>query len=69
MALEISPEPTEDERKAIVSALELEEDEAAPPTPWRAAALDSGGSAPPPEAWGDPRVVEPRDPRQHDGDE
>ena len=69
MALEISPEPSEVERKVIVRALELEGDEAAPPTPWRAVGLGSGGSAPSPEAWGDARVVEPRDPRQHDGDE
>ena len=59
MALEISPEPAEAERKAIVRALELEEDEAAPPAPWRAAALESGGSAPSPEAWGDAHVIEP----------
>jgi hypothetical protein len=59
MALEISPEPSEEERKAIVRALELEEETAAPPAPWRAAGLGSGGSAPAPEAWGDARVVEP----------
>ena len=59
MALEINPEPTEAERKAILRALELEEEKTAPPTPWRAAGLESGGGAPAPEAWGDPRVVEP----------
>ena len=52
MAVEISPEPSEEERKAILEALRLE---------------DSGGRAPAPQAWGDPRVVEPRDPGQHQG--
>jgi hypothetical protein len=59
MALEITPEPSEEERKAILRALRLEEEQEAPPTPWRAVGLDSGGSAPAPEAWGDARVVEP----------
>ena len=57
MAVEITPEPSEEERKAILKALELE------------AAAASGGRAPAPKPWGDPGVVEPRDPRQHDGDE
>jgi len=39
MALEISPEPSEAERKAIVSALELEAELEAGPTPWQAAGL------------------------------
>ena len=49
MAVEISPEPSDEERKAILEALELEE---------------SGGRAAAPQTWGDPRIVEPRDPRQ-----
>jgi hypothetical protein len=55
MAVEISPEPSEEERKAILEALELED-----------AATGSGGRAAPPQAWGDPRIVEPGDPRQHE---
>ena len=51
MAVEITPEPTDEERKAILEAL---------------AAEDSGGRAATPEAWGDPHVVEPGDPRQHE---
>lgn len=39
MALEISPEPSDEERKAIVRALELEAEQAAAPTPWQAAGL------------------------------
>jgi hypothetical protein len=39
MAIEIRPEPSEDERIAILEALRLEEDEAAAPSPWRSAAL------------------------------
>jgi hypothetical protein len=54
MAVEITPEPSDEERKAILEALAEE---------------DSGGRAAPPKAWGDPRVVEPRDPRQHERDE
>jgi hypothetical protein len=42
MALEISPEPTEEERKAILEALAAEEAQAAAPTPWRAAGLGPG---------------------------
>jgi hypothetical protein len=57
MAVEISPEPSDEERKAILEALELED------------AAASGGRAPAPQAWGDPRIVEPRDPRQYEGDE
>jgi hypothetical protein len=52
MAVEITPEPNEEERKAILQALELEE------------ASGSGGRFATPQAWGDPGVVEPRDPRQ-----
>ena len=39
MALEISPEPSEAERKAIVRALELEGEQADGPTPWQAVGL------------------------------
>ena len=51
MAVEISPEPSDGERKAILAALALE---------------DSGRRAAAPKAWGDPRVVEPGDPRQNE---
>jgi hypothetical protein len=50
MAVEITPEPSEEERRAILLALELERAEAEEPTPWRRAGLapaDGGGS----EAW------------------
>lgn len=39
MAVEITPEPSEQERQAILRALEQERDEADEPTPWRRAAL------------------------------
>jgi hypothetical protein len=42
MALEITPEPSEEERKAILEALAAEEAETATPTPWRAAGLGPG---------------------------
>jgi hypothetical protein len=42
MALEITPEPTEEERKAILEALAAEAAESAPPSPWRAAGLGPG---------------------------
>jgi hypothetical protein len=42
MALEISPEPTEEERKAILEALAAEQAETAAPSPWRAAGLGPG---------------------------
>jgi hypothetical protein len=53
MAVEITPEPSDEERKAILEALELEE-----------LAGQSRRGAAAPEAWGDPRIVEPGDPRQ-----
>lgn len=56
MAFEITPEPSEEERKAILEAL-AEEDEA----------TGSGRRAAAPEAWGDPRIVEPGDPGQDEG--
>ena len=55
MAVEISPEPSDEERKAILAALELED-----------AATRSGRRAAAPKAWGDPRIVEPGDPRQNE---
>jgi hypothetical protein len=55
MDVEITPEPTEEERRAILRALEQEQDQAALPTPWRAAGL--GGDAP--ESGRDAGVVEP----------
>ena len=58
MDVEITPEPTEEERFAILKALELE-----------AAAARLGGGAAAPKPWGDARVVQPGDPRQHDGNE
>ncbi len=54
MAVEITPEPSDEERKAILAAL---------------AAEDSGGRGATPEAWGDPHIVEPGDPREHQRDE
>jgi hypothetical protein len=42
MAVEISPEPSEEERKAILEALAAEQEQAAAPTPWRAAGLGPG---------------------------
>ena len=42
MALEISPEPSEEERKAILEALAAEQAETAAPSPWRAAGLGPG---------------------------
>ena len=55
--VEITPEPTEEERQAILRALELEQEEGAPPTPWRRAGLGSGTAAP--EPGGDAGIVEP----------
>jgi hypothetical protein len=39
VAVEIMPEPTEGERRAILQALEQEREEADEPTPWRRAAV------------------------------
>jgi hypothetical protein len=38
--LEILPEPSDDERRAIVEALRLEADEEHEPTPWQRAGVD-----------------------------
>jgi hypothetical protein len=55
MALEISPEPSEAERKAIVRALELEAEQAAGPTPWQAAGLGPERDEDEPQAGAPPR--------------
>ena len=39
MAVEITPEPSEEERRAILGALELEREEGDEPTPWRRVGL------------------------------
>jgi hypothetical protein len=59
MALEISPEPSDGERKAILEALAEEDADRAAPSPWRAEGLGSGGRAAAPESWRDAGVVEP----------
>ncbi len=46
MAVEITPEPGEDERRAILRALELEREESDEPTPWRRAGLEPGPTDP-----------------------
>ena len=63
MALEISPEPSEEEREAIVRALELEAEQAAAPSPWREAGLgpereedDAQAGAPPRQSRGATRA-------------
>jgi hypothetical protein len=45
MAVEITPEPSEDERQAILRALEVERGEADEPTPWRRVGLEEGEPA------------------------
>jgi hypothetical protein len=40
VAVEITPEPSEEERQAILRALELEREEADDPTPWRRVGLE-----------------------------
>ncbi len=45
MAVEITPEPSEEERQAILRALELEREEADEPSPWRHVALGEGEPA------------------------
>jgi hypothetical protein len=56
MHVEITPEPSAEEREAILTALTQEERE-------------SGGGAAAPEPWRDAGVVQPGDPRQHERDE
>ena len=61
MDLEVTPPPSDDERRAIATA--LAEADAAPAvyaSPWRAAALEDSGDDPlAQEGGGDARVVEP----------
>ena len=61
MAFEITPEPTDEERKAILEVLSEDDSERPPPSPspWRVEALDSGGRAAAPQSWRDAGVVEP----------
>ena len=58
MDVEISPEPTPAERKAILEALLQEEKRAAAPSPWRRAGLGSGA-----EEESDQTVAPPRQSR------
>jgi hypothetical protein len=53
--VEITPEPTEDERRAILEALEEEHLTALAPPPWRRAGLGPG-----PEEEADQAVALPR---------
>jgi hypothetical protein len=55
MALEISPEPSEEERRAILEALAEEEAHSAAPSPWRAAGLGPGPEDEEPQAGAPPR--------------
>jgi len=55
MAVEISPEPSEEERKAILEALAAEHEQGAAPTPWRAAGLGPGPEEDEPQAGAPPR--------------
>jgi hypothetical protein len=59
MAVEISPEPSDEEREAILEALAEEESGTAAPGPWRAEGLGSGGRAAAPQSWRDAGIVEP----------
>jgi len=59
MAVEISPEPSEEERRAILEALAQDDHEGTEPTRWRAEELGSGGRAAAPQSWRDAGVVEP----------
>ena len=55
MDVEITPEPTEEERRAILEALEQERLAGVAPTPWRRAGLGPG-----PEEEADQAVAPPR---------
>jgi len=59
MPVEISPEPSDEERRAILEALAEQDAQGAPPTPWRAEGLGSGGRTAAPQSWRDAGVVEP----------
>jgi hypothetical protein len=62
MDVEITPEPTEEERQAILRALELEGREAEPPSAWRQEGLGPGSeeddqaAAPPRQSRGAARA-------------
>ena len=59
MAVEITPEPSEEERQAILRALELERDEADEPSPWRRVGLEPSedqAGAPPRQSLGATRA-------------
>jgi hypothetical protein len=58
MDVEISPEPSEEERRAILRALDLEGKKSEPPTPWRRAGLGPG-----PEEDDDQAAAPPRQSR------
>ena len=58
MDLEITPQPTEDERRAILEALEEEDETGSASTPWRSAGLGPG-----PEDEADQAVARPRQSR------
>jgi hypothetical protein len=58
VAVEISPEPSEEERRAILTALEAETRAVEPPAPWRRAGLGPG-----PEDENDQAVAPPRQSR------
>jgi hypothetical protein len=55
MAVEISHEPSEEERKAILEALAEEQAQTAAPSPWRAAGLGPGAEDEEPQAGALPR--------------
>jgi hypothetical protein len=55
MAFEITPQPSEEERRAIARALELEAAEAAPPSPWREGGLGPEPDDDEPQAGAPPR--------------
>jgi hypothetical protein len=58
VAVEITPEPSEAERRAILEALGLEQEASAAPSPWHRAALGPG-----PEDESDQAVAPPRQSR------
>jgi hypothetical protein len=59
--VEITPEPTEEERQAILATLQRELDDDRPPTPWRRGGLgpsedDDQAAAPPRQSRGAARA-------------
>jgi hypothetical protein len=59
VAVEITPEPSEEERQAILRALELERQDAAEPTPWQREGLEPNqdqAGAPPRQSRGATRA-------------